>query len=278
MNQLSRRWVLKGLGATVAIPALPSLLNASDAQAQGMLEQRYFVNLGTHHGAAWERFMVPTAPTAGLTRQMYGGREIRSFPLTRTLAGGNASLSPVLTAPEARFTEALKNKMWVARGLDVPWYFGHHTGGHLGNFAPSMRPAATIIAPRMSPPADGWRAMPSMAEPARRPMPRPAPMMQRPAPMPAERNASAMDVMVCSNFLVRLLGLASRGSQSTVPSVRPPARQHAVGFRDGLRQWCAWSSPSAWWWWPNATPWPMNSAVRSVKMYACRIATNSSST
>lgn len=135
MNQLSRRWVLKGLGATVAIPVLPSLLKASDAQAQGMMEPRFFVNLGTHHGAAWERFMVPTAPATGVTKQMYGGREIRSFPLTRALAGGNASISPVLTAPEARFTETLKNKMWVARGLDVPWYFGHHTGGHLGNFA-----------------------------------------------------------------------------------------------------------------------------------------------
>lgn len=135
MTSLSRRWVLKGVGASLAIPVLPSLLKASDAVAQGMMEQRYFVNLGTHHGAVWERFMHPTLPAMGVTRQPYGGREIRSFPLTRTVSAGDASLSPVLTAPEGRFTEALKNKMWVVRGLDVPWYFGHHTGGHLGNFA-----------------------------------------------------------------------------------------------------------------------------------------------
>jgi len=135
MTTLSRRWVLKGLGATVAIPALPSLLGASDAAAQGMMEQRYFVNLGTHHGGAWERFMLPSLPASGVTRQQYGGREIRSFPLTRTVSAGDASLSPVLSAPEGRFTEALKNKMFVVRGLDVPWYIAHNTGGHLGNFA-----------------------------------------------------------------------------------------------------------------------------------------------
>lgn len=132
---LSRRWVLRGLGATVAIPALPSLLGASDAQAQGMLEQRFFVNLGTHHGAAWERFMVPTTPSTGVTAQAYGGREIRRFPLARRVSGGSASLSPILSAPEARFTDALARKMWLLRGLDVPFYLGHHTGGHLGNFA-----------------------------------------------------------------------------------------------------------------------------------------------
>lgn len=135
MTRLSRRWVLKGLGATVAIPALPSLLGASDAEAQGMMEARYFVNLGTHHGGAWERFLAPALPSSGVTQRPYGGRQIRSFPLTRTVAAGEASLSPVLSAPEARFTEALKNKMFVVRGLDVPWYIGHHTGGHLGNFA-----------------------------------------------------------------------------------------------------------------------------------------------
>lgn len=135
MSTLSRRWVLKGLGATVAIPALPSLLRASDAMAQGMLEQRYFVNLGTHHGGSWERFMLPTLPATGVTARDYGGRQIRSARLNRAVADGNASLSPVLTAPEGRFTQALADKMFVLRGLDVPFYLGHHTGGHLGNFA-----------------------------------------------------------------------------------------------------------------------------------------------
>jgi hypothetical protein len=32
-------------------------------------------------------------------------------------------------------TAALLGKMNVVRGLDIPWYIAHHTGGHLGNFA-----------------------------------------------------------------------------------------------------------------------------------------------
>src|SRR5688572_18245912 len=58
--------------------------------------------------------------------------------------------------------------------------------------APSMRPAATIMAPRISPTALGWRAMPSMAAAASLPMPRPPPMRVRPAPRPAPRYAIAL--------------------------------------------------------------------------------------
>ena len=60
------------------------------------------------------------------------------------------------------------------------------------NVTPSMRPAATIMAPRMSPAALGWRAMPSMAEAASLPMPAAPPMMVRPAPMPAAKYASPL--------------------------------------------------------------------------------------
>src|SRR5262245_45082930 len=72
------------------------------------------------------------------------------------------------------------------------------------NVAPSIRPAATIIAPRMSATAFGWRAMPSSAEAARRPMPAPPPMIARPAPMPAPRYASPL-----GSILVLLLSRSS---------------------------------------------------------------------
>ena len=36
---------------------------------------------------------------------------------------------------DALLTPSLAAKMNVLRGLDVPWYIAHHTGGHLGNFA-----------------------------------------------------------------------------------------------------------------------------------------------
>lgn len=132
---LSRRWVLKGLGATVAIPVLPSLLTSRRAEAQAMETGKYFVNLGTNHGAAWEEFMFPATPASGVETRMYGGREIRRFPLTASTQGTDAVVAPVLTAHAAQLTPALLQKMWVLRGLDVPWYIAHHTGGHLGNFA-----------------------------------------------------------------------------------------------------------------------------------------------
>src|SRR5215510_4654899 len=72
------------------------------------------------------------------------------------------------------------------------------------NVAPSIRPAATIMAPRMSATAFGWRAMPSSAEAARRPMPAPPPMIARPAPMPAPRYASPLGSIVL--FLLSLCG------------------------------------------------------------------------
>jgi hypothetical protein len=79
--------------------------------------------------------MVPSRPMTGVTTQQYAGREIHAFPLIRTVSGTNASVSPVLTAPESRLTPGLVNKMFLLRGLDIPFYIGHHTGGHLGNFA-----------------------------------------------------------------------------------------------------------------------------------------------
>jgi len=135
MTRLSRRWVLRGLGATVAIPVLPSLLGSSRAEAQAMTPAKYFVNLGTHHGAAWPEYMFPPTPAAGVETRQYGGREIRRFPLVATTRGADAVIAPILTARASQLTDGLRAKMWALRGLDVPWYFGHGTGGHLGNFA-----------------------------------------------------------------------------------------------------------------------------------------------
>ena len=57
------------------------------------------------------------------------------------------------------------------------------------------------MAPRMSPAALGWRAMPSMAAAARRPMPAAAPMTVRPAPMPAAKYAKALGSMFAFSSL-----------------------------------------------------------------------------
>ncbi|MFO0728248.1 MAG: DUF1552 domain-containing protein [Myxococcota bacterium] len=133
----NRRWFLRGAaGATLAIPVLPSLLRSSRAEAQARTPLKYFVNFGTNHGAAWPQNMYPTIAAPSMESMSYGGHTIQRAPLVGAAdASGNVALSPVLTAPATTLTPALVQKMLVLRGLDIPFYIAHHTGGHLGNFA-----------------------------------------------------------------------------------------------------------------------------------------------
>lgn len=132
---LPRRLFLKGAGATLALPLLPSLLTPAEAAAQAAANSRRYVHLATHHGGVWASRMFPTPPAAGVQARAYAGRTVRAFPLQPRVADGVASLSPVLSAPSSALTARLAGKMNVLQGLDVPWYLAHHTGGHLGNFA-----------------------------------------------------------------------------------------------------------------------------------------------
>ena len=64
-------------------------------------------------------------------------------------SGGRRTLSPVLNASADILTDRIVNNMNVLRGIDIPFYIGHHTGGYLGNYArsdqgPSVTPMATI--------------------------------------------------------------------------------------------------------------------------------------
>lgn len=77
--------------------------------------------------------MHPT-PQMPAETMMYGGHEIRRADLVVELADGRAALSSVLSGSDERLTPALANKMNIIRGLDVPFYIGHHNGGHLGNW------------------------------------------------------------------------------------------------------------------------------------------------
>lgn len=126
---MNRRSFLKGLGA---LPFLPSLLSKS-ALAQ-VVQPKYFVQFCTDHGGIWTSNMFPTMPgnAQGMT---YAGRTVKRQPLTVSVNNGIASLSPVLSASSANFTQGLASKMNVIQGLDIPCYIAHHTGGHLGNFA-----------------------------------------------------------------------------------------------------------------------------------------------
>lgn len=131
---ISRRFFLRGAGATLALPLLPSLLSSREAQA-ALLPRPCYVHYATHHGGIWADRMFPALPATGVQTLQYAGREVRRFDLRLRQSGGTASLCPVLSASSSTLTDALAAKMLVLRGLDVPWYLAHHTGGHLGNFA-----------------------------------------------------------------------------------------------------------------------------------------------
>jgi hypothetical protein len=133
--RFGRRHFLRGAsGFALALPFLPSLLPRS-AQAQAAPRAPRFIALGTQHGGVWLQNMFPKDSTLTEQTNLYSDHTIRRGALTLGSDGSKASLAPVLSAASSRFTSGLASKMNVIRGLDVPFYLGHNTGGHLGNYA-----------------------------------------------------------------------------------------------------------------------------------------------
>lgn len=131
---MDRRAFLRGAaGFSLALPFLPSLISERSAKAAPPPEPRCFVAFATHHGGIWGANMFPADPSA--EKKVYAGHEIRRGALEARADGTNAVISPVLRAPSSVLTPALVAKMNVIRGLDIPFYIAHHTGGHLGNYA-----------------------------------------------------------------------------------------------------------------------------------------------
>lgn len=145
----SRRQFLVGTGgATLALPLLTSLLPKA-AQAQAARPKR-FVSIASGHGAVRESNMYPAERFTD-RRSMYPGHEVSSGRLALEDRDGMAALSSVLRAPSGTLTPSLVGKMNVLRGFDLAWNLGHHTGGHLGNFA---RNDANKIADKWQPTID----------------------------------------------------------------------------------------------------------------------------
>lgn len=131
---MDRRAFLRGAGFSLALPFLPSLVSPRSVKAAPPPTPRRFVALCTHHGGIWGANMFPAQSTLA-EKSTYAGHEIRRGALAARVEGDDAVLSPVLTAKASDLTPALIAKMNVLRGLDIPFYIGHHTGGHLGNYA-----------------------------------------------------------------------------------------------------------------------------------------------
>jgi hypothetical protein len=134
MSQVSRRQLLRGVaGASLALPFLPSLSREAHAGPPPKAQPR-FVALSTGHGGVWTTSMFPQ--DALLTKtQSYRGHDIRQGALAADVQNGRASLSPTLSGDASKLTAKLIAKMNVIQGLDHPFYIGHHSGGHLGNYA-----------------------------------------------------------------------------------------------------------------------------------------------
>jgi len=131
--RLGRRHFLAGVGGfTLAIPFLSSL--EKPARAGGGTARPRFFYLGTDHGGCWDTNYFPGTATPNQAT-VVPGHTVASGSLAATVAGGKATLSPVLSASASTLTPGLVGKMNVLRGLDVPWYIAHNTGQHLGNFA-----------------------------------------------------------------------------------------------------------------------------------------------
>lgn len=132
---MDRRAFLRGAaGFTLALPFLPSICSPRTAKGDPMPSNKFFVAFATQHGGIWGANLFPSDTTL-TDKKSYGGHDIRRGDLAAKIDGTDAVLSPMLRAKASDLTPALLAKMNVIRGLDVPFYIGHHTGGHLGNYA-----------------------------------------------------------------------------------------------------------------------------------------------
>jgi hypothetical protein len=137
-------------GLAVAIPFLPSLAPRSRAGGSLLAPKRY-VSLITGHGGAWGSNMYP-ADTVLTEQESYVGHTIRRGTMTATDDGTLRAISPVLSAAATSLTPELVAKMSILRGLDIPFYISHHSGGCNGNYwdttntevQPNLVPRPTI--------------------------------------------------------------------------------------------------------------------------------------
>ena len=149
-NGVSRRQFLRGAGGfALALPVLTSPRPRSAWASSDLVNiPPRFVNLASHHGGVWGVHMYPGGGTLTHT-QSYAGYTIRSGELAaQAPRAGYRQLSPTLSAPTALLSDDIVERMNVLRGIrDIMPYLGHHTGGHLGNYARADNLGDTIIRP-----------------------------------------------------------------------------------------------------------------------------------
>jgi hypothetical protein len=134
---VSRRQFLHGAGGVaIGLPFLPSLVPVPAYAAEVSFRRLpRFVAMTTDHGGVYERAMYPEEALLTETHDLFPGHQIRSGRLKRTVEGNDAFIATVLRGAPDKLTDRIVAKMNVVRGLDIPFYIAHNTGGHLGNYA-----------------------------------------------------------------------------------------------------------------------------------------------
>ncbi len=139
-DRLSRRHVLQGLGASLALPVLPSLLSKT-AQAQALPVQKTFIGVLAQNGLyrmyGPDSQLMPPLPvdyaaykTRGLTALAVPGRHtVHSAPLAALASANSGKISDLI---DSSFTPLLP-KMTLLQGFDFMRNAYSHHHGQFGN-------------------------------------------------------------------------------------------------------------------------------------------------
>jgi hypothetical protein len=134
-----RQFLVGSAGFTLGLPLLSSLLVKRAYGAEPTFARRprlYW--LTTNHGGALERAFFPSASPPTETHALFADHEVSAGGL-RTMSAasgpGRSAISPILDAPSELLSARRLAQLNVLRGIDIPFGIGHHSGGHLGNYA-----------------------------------------------------------------------------------------------------------------------------------------------
>jgi hypothetical protein len=147
-DNIKRRHFLQGLGVSLALPLLPSLM----PKAQAALGQnKSMIYITEHHGGVNDDLLYPSRNPVN-EQVLYAGdaaqgldHRTRMESLTNFLQTRNSGLFPTteleLSPVLGSFLNPYLSKINLLRGLDVMFYIAHHYGGYLGNFADRAEPS-----------------------------------------------------------------------------------------------------------------------------------------
>jgi hypothetical protein len=141
-NPITRRHFLQGLGASLALPLMPSLLSRAEAQTLPLSTKR-FIAVGFENGV-WPAYWYPTIDTATMPYTAATSYGYRSMALS-SIAGPISEVirdnySAILgTAYTHNFSGTIRNDMNLVRGMDgmMP-ALGHRAGFMLGANADNL--------------------------------------------------------------------------------------------------------------------------------------------